>query len=100
MSAKRRVKKTHYRNEKDELLLRLRKIEGQVRGTQQMIVEDRYCLDVLQQINALTAAAREVAATVLEIHLKSCIEEAAQDRDGAAAVQEMLTVVRKTVRSL
>ena len=49
------LRTTSYAANKEDLLLRLRKLEGQVRGIQQMIAEDRYCLDVVQQVNALTA---------------------------------------------
>ncbi len=57
---------TSYEHDKDALLRRLRKREGQVRGLQQMVEDGRSCLDVVQQINALSAAAREVALIVLE----------------------------------
>ena len=90
--------RTSYEKDKDALLLRLRRMEGQVRGVQQMIEDDRYCLDVVQQINALTAAAREVALIVLEDHLKGCITEAVRRDDGEAAIKEMVTVLGKALR--
>ena len=90
--------RTSYEKDNDALLLRLRRMEGQVRGVQQMIEDDRYCLDVVQQINALTAAAREVALIVLEDHLKGCITEAVRRDDGEAAIKEMVTVLGKALR--
>ncbi len=89
---------TGYAENRENLLLRLRKMEGQVRGLQQMIVDDRYCLDVVQQINALTAAAREVSVMVLEDHLRSCVKDAVRESDGEAAIQEMSKVLRRTLR--
>ena len=89
---------TSYDADKEALLRRLRKMEGQVRGLQQMIEDDRYCLDVVQQINSLAAAAREVALLVLEDHLKGCITEAVRRDDGEAAIKEMVTVLGKALR--
>ena len=77
---------------------RLRRMEGQVRGLQQMIQDDRYCLDVVQQINAVTSAAREVALIVLEDHLRGCVQDAIKDNDGEAAIKEMVTVLSKALR--
>ena len=90
--------RTSYAHDKEALLRRLRKMEGQVRGLQQMVEDDRYCLDVVQQINALSAAAREVALIVLEDHLRGCITDAIKDDDGDAAIKEMVTVLSKALR--
>ena len=87
-----------YAADKEDLLRRLRKMEGQVRGIQQMVEDDRYCLDVVQQINALTAAAREVALLVLSDHLKGCVVAAATGDDQDAAIKEMMTVLGKALR--
>ena len=90
--------RTSYEQDKEALLRRLRKMEGQVRGIQQMIDDDRYCLDVVQQLNALTAAAREVSLIVLEDHLRGCVTDAIKDDDGDAAIKEMVTVLGKALR--
>ncbi len=87
-----------YAADKDDLLRRLRKMEGQVRGLQQMIEDDRYCLDVVQQIQALTAAAREVSLLVLSDHLKGCVAAAANEDEKDAALKEMMTVLRKALQ--
>ncbi len=92
------AQRTSYAQDKDALLRRLRRMEGQVRGLQQMVTDDRYCLDVVQQINALTAAAREVALIALEDHLRGCVTDALKDDDGDAAITEMVTVLGKTLR--
>jgi DNA-binding FrmR family transcriptional regulator len=90
--------RTSYAQNKGALLRRLRRMEGQVRGLQQMVADDRYCLDIVQQTNALTAAAREVALIVLEDHLRGCVTDALKDDDGDAAIKEMVTVLGKTLR--
>lgn len=92
------AKRTSYDEDKPQLLSRLRKMEGQVRGLQQMVENDRYCLDVTQQINALTAAAREVSVLILEAHLRACVREAVQGEDGDPAIREMTDVLRKSLR--
>ncbi len=86
------------REEKDELQRRLRRIEGQARGLQQMIEDDRHCLDDVQQLNALTAAAREVALMVIASHLEACVEFAVEAHDGQVAVGEMVSVLRAAMR--
>ncbi len=84
--------------EQDELLRRLRRIEGQVRGLQQMIVDNRHCLEEVQQINAITAALREVALLVVGEHLQAAVAFAVEANDGNAAVQEMIAVLRAALR--
>jgi CsoR family transcriptional regulator, copper-sensing transcriptional repressor len=87
-----------YAEHKDDLIRRLRRMEGQVRGLQQMVEDDRYCLDIVQQTQALSAAAREVALLILEDHLRGCIREAIEDNRGEAAIKEMVTVLGKALR--
>jgi len=92
------ARRTHYGEDGEALIGRLRRMEGQVRGLQQMIRDGRYCLDVVQQITALTAAAREVELLVLEDHLKGVVAEAVAGDDGVAAIKEMVAVLRKALR--
>jgi DNA-binding FrmR family transcriptional regulator len=68
-----------YASDKDEILNRLRRIEGQVRGLQRMVEGDAYCIDVLTQISAVDKALKGVAVGLLDDHLRHCV------RDGAAA---------------
>ncbi len=84
--------------EQDELLRRLRRIEGQVRGLQQMLVDNRYCLDEVQQINATTAALREVALLVISDHLHAAVACAVEAQNGDVAIGEMITVLRAALR--
>ena len=89
---------TSYETDKDVLLARLRRMEGQVRGIQQMIEDNRYCLDVVQQINAMSAAAREVALLVVQDHLRVCVAKAVNDEEREEMVKEIMKVLGKTLR--
>jgi DNA-binding FrmR family transcriptional regulator len=84
--------------EREPMLRRLRKIEGQVRGLRQMLEEDRYCLDEVQQANAIAAGVREVARMIMDQHLAAGVEFAIESNDGAAALQDLLTVLRGAMR--
>lgn len=64
-----------YTATKAELIIRLRRIEGQARGVQRMVEEDRYCIDVLTQINAMSAALDKVALGLLDGHARHCLLE-------------------------
>jgi DNA-binding FrmR family transcriptional regulator len=89
---------TSYGQDKEAILKRLRRMEGQVRGIQQMVEEDRYCLDVVTQVNALTAAAREVALQVLADHLRGCVTDAVREGTGDQAIDEVMMVFSKAMR--
>ena len=89
---------TSYADNKEALLKRLRRMEGQVRGIQQMVADDRYCLDIVQQISALSAAAREVSLIVLEDHMRGCVQHAIAEDQGDAAIKELVTVLGKALR--
>jgi DNA-binding FrmR family transcriptional regulator len=84
--------------EKEPLLQRLRRIEGQVRGVRQMVEDDRYCLDEVQQANAITAGMRQLALLIISDHLTAAVDFAVQSQDGAAAVREMIEVLRAGLR--
>jgi DNA-binding FrmR family transcriptional regulator len=90
-----------YTHDKDNYLKRLRRIEGQVRGLQRMIDEDKYCIDILTQVAAATKALQSVALGLLEEHLSHCVTEALADGgDGAAEkVREASDAIARLVRS-
>lgn len=88
-----------YAKHKEDLLARLNKIEGQVRGIRRMIAEDRYCADILQQIAALKSAADAVALILLEDHLRGCTADAIRHGEGEGHIQEVVDVVRRFVRT-
>ncbi len=90
-----------YSQSKDAYLVRLRRIEGQVRGLQRMIEEDKYCIDILTQVSAVTRALQSVALGLRDEHLSHCVAEAlAEGGDTAAAkVREASEAVARLVRS-
>jgi len=86
-----------YTATKDQLQTRLRRIEGQVRGIERMVDEDRYCIDVLTQIAAIQAALDKVALGLLDGHAHTCVLGAEPDeRDGRTA--EMMAAVGRLMR--
>lgn len=90
-----------YTERKDEHLRRLRRVEGQVRGLQQMIEGDRYCIDVLTQISAATKALQAVALELLDEHLDHCVREAVTTGgpEADAKIQEASAAIARLVRS-
>jgi len=88
----------HYQQETDALLVRLRRMEGQVRGVQKMIEEGRYCVDIVTQLQAISAAADKVAEQVLEGHIRGCVTDAIKEQRGDEAITELMTVLGKAIR--
>jgi DNA-binding FrmR family transcriptional regulator len=82
---------TSYAHDKAKIMARLRRMEGQVRGVQRMVEEDRYCLDVLTQLSAIIAAARQTGLLVLEDHVRGCVLGASRHGDDAMDQEELLT---------
>jgi CsoR family transcriptional regulator, copper-sensing transcriptional repressor len=78
------------------LLNRLRRIEGQARGLQRMVVDEAYCLDILQQVEALTSAADQVALLLLEDHVAGCLSHAIASGNGEPYIDEVMAVIRRT----
>lgn len=68
-----RRRSTSYAADKAKILARLRRMEGQVRGVQRMVEEDQYCIDILTQLSAVIAAARQTGLLVLEDHIRGCV---------------------------
>src|SRR6476659_9702283 len=90
-----------YSGDKDDVLKRLRRIEGQIRGLQRMVDEDTYCIDILTQISAATKALEAVALNLLEGHLHHCVHDAIASGgpDADAKISEAGDAVRRLVRS-
>ena len=90
-----------YSEDKADVLRRLKRIEGQVRGLQRMVEEDKYCIDVLTQISAATKALQSVALELLDDHLNHCVSDAisAGGPDASAKVAEATAAVARLVRS-
>jgi DNA-binding FrmR family transcriptional regulator len=90
-----------YAGSKDDVLKRLKRIEGQVRGLQRMVEEDTYCIDVLTQVSAANRALQSVALELLGEHLSHCVHDALRE-DGTAAeekVAEARAAIERLVRS-
>ena len=80
-------------NDQEALLKRLRRVEGQVRGLQKMVEEERYCIDILTQVSAATAALDGVACLVSD-HVRHCVRAGGEER-----VDELMNAVERLVRS-
>ena len=91
-----------YTASKDDLLKRLRRIEGQVRGLQRMVEEDTYCIDVLTQVSAATKALQSVAIELLDEHLRHCVVDGLASDDPSEAnrlVTEASRAIERLVKS-
>jgi CsoR family transcriptional regulator, copper-sensing transcriptional repressor len=94
---------TSYAHDKAKIMARLRRMEGQVRGVQRMVDEDQYCLDVLTQLSAIIAAARQTGLLVLEDHVRGCVlgSERAQDEiDREELLTELIGAIDRFGRSV
>ena len=90
-----------YSHDKAAVQKRLRRIEGQVRGLQRMIEEDRYCINILEQISAATKALQSVALELLDDHLAHCVVDAVKDggTEAESKLNEATAAIRRLVRS-
>jgi CsoR family transcriptional regulator, copper-sensing transcriptional repressor len=91
-----------YAKEKDALVKRLHRIEGQVRGIERMVDEDRYCIDVLTQIAAVSTALESLAFRILDDHVRHCVAGALQsgdEEDASAKIEELLAAVHRFSRT-
>jgi DNA-binding FrmR family transcriptional regulator len=86
-----------YSKDRAQLLRRLSRVEGQVRGIARMIEREEYCVDILQQTAALRAAVDAVSLLVLEDHIQGCVRTAAEQGEADAYVDEVMDVVRRTM---
>ncbi|BDZ58370.1 hypothetical protein GCM10025872_20270 [Barrientosiimonas endolithica] len=94
---------THgYIGNKDDYLKRLRRIEGQARGLQRMVEEEKYCIDILTQVSAMTKALQAVSLGLLEEHLSHCVVDAAKagdDEEAQRKLREASDAIGRLVRS-
>lgn len=89
---------TPYTESKEDLIRRLKKIEGQVKGIQRMVDEDKYCVDVLIQVAAVRAAINRVGTIVFEHHSRRCMQKAVENCDQEAAIEELIGVLSKFIK--
>jgi DNA-binding FrmR family transcriptional regulator len=89
-----------YYEDKDDLLGRLKKIEGQVRGLQRLVDEDTYCIDILTQISAAQSALRKVAVRLLDSHISRCVAETlASGGDAGEKVAEATAAIDRLLKA-
>jgi CsoR family transcriptional regulator, copper-sensing transcriptional repressor len=90
-----------YDMEKAQISVRLARIEGQVRGIARMVDEDRYCIDVLDQVASVTKALQQVAIGLVHDHLAHCVTEAVNESEvtGQAKIEEATQAIARLVRS-
>ena len=92
------VRQYQYAKDKSSLLARMKKIEGQARGIQRMIEEDRYCIDIVQQLTALYAAADEISLLILQGHIEGCVTDAIRGQHGEDHIKELRETIRKALK--
>lgn len=90
-----------YSGDEAEVLTRLRRIEGQVRGLQRMVEEDTYCIDVLTQVSAVTKALQSVALVLMQDHLGHCVADAITEGGDAATmkIEEATAAIARLIKS-
>ena len=96
MPATKRAEEPHrhvHRADKAGLVRRLNRIEGQVRGLNRMVGEDRYCVDILTQIAAVRSALDAVALELLRDHTHGCVQDAVRSGKGDTAIDELMSVI-------
>ena len=84
-----------YGMKKQQLQSRLRRIEGQVRGLQRLVDEDTYCIDILTQLNSVTAALKAVGLGLIDDHVRHCVRESLERGEGDAKVEELVAAVAR-----
>jgi DNA-binding FrmR family transcriptional regulator len=91
-----------YAEQKEKLLKRLARVEGQVRGVARMVEEDRYCIDILTQLAAADTALERVALEILDDHVKHCVASAlasGDETDAKAKIDELLAALRRFAKT-
>ena len=90
-----------YMHRKDDYLRRMKRIEGQVKGIERMVADEKYCIDILTQVSAMTKALQSVALGLLDEHLSHCVVNAAQvgGREADEKIREASEAIARLVRS-
>ncbi|WP_290459123.1 metal-sensitive transcriptional regulator [Romboutsia ilealis] len=81
--------------DKDMLIKRLNRIEGQVKGIQKMVEEERYCIDILTQISAIRSAINKVGSIILENHIKGCVANSIKEDNSEESIAELMKTIDK-----
>lgn len=83
---------------KEDIIKRLRRIEGQIKGIQRMVEEDKYCVDILTQIAAVRAAVNKVGGIVLQKHSKTCLQNAVTQEKKEEVINDLVNTVQKFLK--
>jgi len=86
-----------YADQADQLLKRVNRLEGQVRGVGRMIEDDRYCIEVVNQLSAIQAAARELSLQILEGHVRHCVADAVREDNAEPKVKELIDTLGRAM---
>lgn len=92
------VRQYQYTKDKLSLLARMKKIEGQAKGIQRMIEDERYCIDIVQQLTALSSAVDEVSLLILQSHIEGCVADAIREQHGEGHIKELMETLRKAMK--
>ncbi|MBI2288570.1 MAG: metal-sensitive transcriptional regulator [Chloroflexi bacterium] len=92
------VRQYQYTKDKSSLLARMKKIEGQAKGIQKMIEDERYCIDIVQQLAALSAAVDELSLLILQGHIEGCVTDAIRQQHGEEHIKELMETLRKAMK--
>jgi DNA-binding FrmR family transcriptional regulator len=85
-----------YKGDKKEILVRLRRMEGQLKGIQKMVEEDKYCVEVLNQLSSIIAASQKVATIIMKDHIQGCVRDALTHNDHSDEhVNELISVIER-----
>ena len=97
------TKREHgYSKDRDALIRRLHRIEGQVRGIEKMVEDDRYCIDILTQVSAVTTALDSLAIKILDEHVRHCVAGAlasGDEADASVKTDELIAAVQRFART-
>ena len=91
-------KKERTEKEYKDLINRLNRIEGQVKGIQKMVDEERYCIDILTQISAIRSAINKVGSIILESHIKGCVVNSIKEDNSEESIEELMKTIDKFIK--
>ncbi len=92
-----KLKQYRYAKDKPSILTRIRRIKGQAEGVERMIEEERYCIDIVQQLTALASAAKELSLIILQSHIEGCVIDAIKEERGEYYINELIKTLRKAI---
>ncbi|HZD58937.1 MAG TPA: metal-sensitive transcriptional regulator [Anaerolineae bacterium] len=88
-----------YAADKEKILSRLKRIEGQLRGIQRMVNDEKYCVDILVQVSSVLGATQRVGLILLDDHIKGCVTSALSNGSGDDSIQELMDVIQRFVKT-